>query len=276
MSAEAITNSTGAEFRARPAQTTERGTEVAPSRTGNRILDAANRVANFLDRFKVGRQETRESAQEAAERSRQFVRETGEKAAKIAITSGEIALGVAVMGIETTGRTAVKVGHAVERGAQAVGNKVTEIADYAEEGLVGGIDYLSQKGDAAVEWTAGKISDAKRVSSETVGYVKEGVLGGIDFAKQKGTDAKEAALDKIEAVKSFFKEKAEAAKTRRDERRARWATRITASKEAATATLERSKEKGTEFRVKAQKRGHAAVMAARAARIVYSANVATK
>ncbi|TAH32370.1 hypothetical protein EYC58_03230 [Candidatus Saccharibacteria bacterium] len=269
MSAEVVTNDHGEEFRARPIQTTERGTEVSPSGTGNRVLDIAHRIAGFLDRFKLGRQEALENTQEAVERGRQFLRNTGEKAVSAAIASTEITVGLAILGGEAVGR-------GVARGAQAAAEGTRQAGAWLEAKNEAFQDGVDAKVDQAIDWTTGKIDTAKQTATDTVSYVKEGIVGGIDYAKQKSTEVKESVLDRVEAVKSFFREKAEAAKTRREARRERWAARITTGKEAATASLERGKEKGTEIRAKAQKRGHAAVMAARAAHLVYTANVAAK
>lgn len=248
-----------AEFRL----TTTRGTEVSPSRTGNRIIDAANRVANFLDRFKLGRQEAVEHTQDALEQGRQFLQNTGEAAVKAAVAGGEIALGVAILGAEAAGQGLAKGGQAAMEGAQKAGAWLETKGNAAQAGV-----------ETAVNWATDKYDAAKQLATDTAGYVEEGLRGGVDYTKQKGTELKEAAVDRVEAVKSFFKERAEAAKARREARREKWAARITAGKDAVRGTIERGKEKGAEFRAKAQKRGNAALRAVHTARLVY--NVASK
>lgn len=201
MSAEAISSNNGAEFHARPVQTTERGTEVSPSQTGNRILDAANRIATFLDRFKAGRQEVRENVQDKAEQGRAFLRSAGEKAVDTAVKVGNVVSATALVGAEFAVGAAVLTGQAVEQRAQAVGAKASEIT----------------------------------------GYVTEGIAGGIDYAKQKGTEVKEAATTKYEAVRGFFQDRAETAKQNMQKLRRNWIAKYSRTRRGAIQTVEAGK-----------------------------------
>lgn len=174
MSVESPSLHNGAEFRARPVQTTEKGTEVQ-SRTGNRIVDAANRVASIFDKFKMKRKDAGEkvsdmgdafadtfvkvgtdvgetvtglveAGQEKIERGKAFMKRTGEKAVGIATATGEIAVGMAILGGQ-------KAGEAIENSAvsiaQGVDKAKTGIANYVEFEVSGIKEALKDRSDRA-------------------------------------------------------------------------------------------------------------------------------
>ena len=229
MSAEALTPQGAMEFSARPKVETRRGTEVE-SQTGNRIVDAANRIAAFMDRLKGGRTELVETSQDVYEQGRDLLKATGETAIATAVKVGNVVGGVALIGVEVGVGATVIAGKAIERKAHEVGAKVDEIGGYIKEGVGGGIDYAIAKKDALV---AG--------ANEVAGYAVEGILGGVDYAKQKGTELRESAVDKYEAVRGLFRDRAETAKQNLQKLRRGWIARYSQGRRGVINTVESGK-----------------------------------
>lgn len=208
MSVESPSLHNGVEYRALPYATTEKGTEVQ-SRTGNRIVDTAHRVANFLDRLKskrvnfgekvsdmgesiaegmvsigtdVGEGLTGlvEAGQDKISQGKEFIKGVGRRAAGAVIATGELAVGAAIIG----GR---KAGEKIESGAIAVTEGIDKAADYTR--------------------------------------------------------------NEIDGMKEALKDRAERAKVRREERRARWAERWNNTKEKFGDMAEKNKRRARAARM---------------------------
>lgn len=167
---EAPTEDGNMDYSARRMATTERGTEITPSNTGSRIIEAATRIAGFFDRLKGARMEVAESAQDKIETGRTFVRTTGEKALGVLVATGELTVGLAALGVETAERGATKVGDAIEHGAQTLSFK----AEMTANDLIG----AAQLG----------FENTKLDAKDAVTSVKEGLANRWEMVKAKWAD----------------------------------------------------------------------------------------
>lgn len=166
-------------YSARRMATTERGTEITPSNTGNRIIEAATRIAEFFDRFKGARMEASEYTQDKIEAGRAFLSTTGEKAIDALVATGEFTIGIAALGVETAERGATKVGDAIEYGAQTLSFK----AEMTTNDLIG----AAQLG----------LENTKLDAQDAVANVKEGLTNRWEMMKAKWADRRfEASMRK--------------------------------------------------------------------------------
>lgn len=186
MSAETLSPTNGAEFRAaRPTVETSRGTEVK-SNTGNKIVDMANRVAAFMDRLKGRGTEVSETGQEMFDQGKAFLESTGKKAVTAAVETGKVVGGAALFTAEMGVGVAVLGTKAAERGVKAIANGMDRVDNWID-------DKADLLGDA--------------------------VDTGITAIKDKGTEVREAAVGKFEEVRGFFRSRAETAKQSMQKRR---------------------------------------------------------
>jgi hypothetical protein len=165
----------------RRMETTKRGTEVAPSTTGNRIVDAANRIAGFFDRLKIGYT----NGMETAEAARDFAGNIADKAITGAIESGKVAVGVALL----AGEAAIQLP-----------GKAAKVADMALDTFS---DAVVDGMESAGKWVGDKMESAS------------------DWINEKGTALNERANAGLEKIQAAFTARAEKAKARRETRRAR-------------------------------------------------------
>lgn len=198
-------------FSARPKVETSRGTEVQ-SNTGNKIVDMANRVASFFDRMKRGRTEVAETTQEKFDQGKAFLKSTGEKAVAAAVRAGNIIGGVALVGAEFA------VGAGVLAGKVAA-EKSARLRDTTSRGL-----------ETAGNWLADK-------DAQTGNAIDQ----GITMTLQKGSEIKDAVAGKYEAIRGFFKDRAETAKLKMEVLRRKWVARYSRTRRGVIGAVESGK-----------------------------------
>lgn len=223
MSTETFTPYPGmAEFMVRPTVETRRGTEVH-SNHGDRLVNMANRIASFMDRLKGDRTEAVETAQDKLEQGRQFLRTTGEKAVGVARKTMDVAGTTALLGLEFGIGAAVLTGEAATRGAK-------KVAEAAGNGL-----------DKASAWAEDKADKFDAALTRGAAKAGEWVDTKIDTVRAKGTELRESATGKYEAVRGYFRDRAETATQNMQKLRRNWIAGYSRTRRGAIQTIESGK-----------------------------------
>ncbi|HMR72731.1 MAG TPA: hypothetical protein PKD68_01855 [Candidatus Saccharibacteria bacterium] len=265
---------------------TARGQEVT-SKTGNLVDRAAYRLlelANKLDRTKASALDTKDAALDQLAVGRAYAEDMGKKAVAGLVAGGELAVGLAVIGGEAIGRSAKQAGEWLEEKNDALTSTIDRGVDRAVSWTTSQVDSAKEAGRNVANTAGNAIGDIVLGVGDVAQTVARRAEQGLYNLDTKITATGERISNGIESgvesVKNFFREKADAAKLRREARRERWAARIARGKEFATTTATKGREvvdstveKGTAFAQSARKRGNAALKAAKAAQLVYTANV---
>lgn len=222
MSAETFTPPSATEFKARPTVETRRGTEVH-SNHGDRLVNMANRIASFMDRVKGRGTGAAEAAQDTFEQGRQLLRTTGEKAIGVAKKTLDVAGTTALLGLEFGVGAAVLTGEAAARGAK-------KVAEAAGNGL-----------DKANAWAEDKADKFDAALTRGAAKAGEWVDTKIDAVRAKGTELRESATGKYEAVRGFFRDRAETAKLNMQKLRRNWIAGYSRTRRGALQTVESGK-----------------------------------
>lgn len=183
----------------------------------------ANRIAHVMDRLKGGRTEAVETAQDKLEQGRQFLRTTGEKAVGVAKKTMDVAGATALLGAYIGVGAVVLTGEAAARGAK-------KVAETASNGI-----------DRANAWAEDKADRFDDALTRGANKAAEWVDGKIDAAHARGTELRESATNKYEAVRGFFRGRAETAKLNMQKLRRNWIAGYSRTRRGAIQTVESGK-----------------------------------